>query len=70
MDIDGKLANWTALYGRLKDARIRLKDAIELDVVAPIELQAEVNLLQTACGKALDELQAEYARMKSGHSEL
>lgn len=66
--IDQKLAKWTELYERLKAARTRLKEAADQPETAQADLKAQVQLLQRQCGAALDELQAEYARMKDGDS--
>jgi uncharacterized coiled-coil DUF342 family protein len=67
-ELEAKLAKWTELYGRLKNARARLKLSIEDASPQRDERQAEVHELQRLCGQALDELQAEYARMKTGDS--
>ena len=66
--VDAKLAKWTELYGQLKEARTRLKEALQQPGPEPVALKAEVDRLQRACGEALDELQAEFARMKAGDS--
>ncbi|HSH90939.1 MAG TPA: hypothetical protein VK996_13215 [Ramlibacter sp.] len=63
--IDAKLAKWNELYGQLKEARARYKDG---PPEARADLKAEVELLQRQCGAALDELQAEYAKLKIGDS--
>ena len=63
--VDAKLAKWNELYGRLKEARERYKAA---PAEARPDLKVEVDLLQRQCGAALDELQAEYAKLKIGDS--
>ena len=50
----------TALYERLKATRAQLK---AVGGESP-DLQSQIHLLQMQCGKALDDLQAEYAAMK------
>lgn len=64
--VDQKLAKWTELYERLKVARARLREAASEADSVQADLKMEVQLLQRQCGAALDELQAEYARMKDG----
>jgi hypothetical protein len=62
--IEGKLATWMERYERLKEARSRLKKATAGPRPVPKGLKAEVELLQHRCNEALDELNAEYARLK------
>lgn len=66
--VDSRLAKWTELYGQLKGARTRLKEALEGPKPVPADLKAEVDRLQRACGVALDELQAELGRLRAGDS--
>jgi hypothetical protein len=62
--VDQKLARWVELYEQLKLARARLKAAAGEPEAVRAELTEQVHSLQRQCGVALDELQAEYARMK------
>jgi hypothetical protein len=63
--VDAKIAKWNELYGQLKAARDRLKEAVADNRPA---LKADVDSLQRQCGAALDDLQAEYAKLKIGDS--
>ena len=58
--LDATLALWKETYAQLGDARKAWKD----DMTNPA-LKAEVERLQLACGKALDAMQAEVARVKA-----
>jgi hypothetical protein len=62
--VEAKLAKWAELYERLKEARSRLKAATAGPGPVPQDLKEEVELLQHQCTVALDELNAEYARLK------
>ena len=66
--VDQKLAKWVELYEQLKSARARLKAAAGEPAPVRAELTEQVHDLQRQCGVALDELQAEYARMKGSGS--
>ena len=59
--VSAKLAVLTALYERVKAARANLKEEIARTGYAPPDLTSAVDLLHTQCGKALEDLQAEYA---------
>lgn len=60
--IDAKLAKWTALYEKLQDARSRLKVA-EARRQKAADIREEIRDIERECGEALDEINAEYARM-------
>lgn len=64
--VDRKLAEWLAQYELLKVARARLKEAMATTEPVPAELKNEVDRLLRTCGAALDELNAEYKRLKDG----
>lgn len=64
--LDAKLVAWRKVYDELKEARARYKQALAMDAPTLSHLKAEVDRLQNACGIALDEMQAELARLKSG----
>lgn len=64
--VDEKLAKWQEQYELLKVARARLKEAMAQPGPVPGELKDEVERLHRACGAALDELNAEYKRLKDG----
>lgn len=64
--IDKKLAQWQEQYELLKLARARLKEAMARPGPVPAELKDEVERLHRTCGTALEELNAEYKRMKDG----
>jgi len=64
--VDEKLAKWQEQYELLKLARARLKEAMAKPDPVPAELKDEVERLHRACGAALDELNAEYKRLKDG----
>ena len=63
--VDAKIAKWNELYAQLKVARTKLKEATPDERAA---LKSEVEHLQRQCGAALDELQAEYIKLKTGDS--
>ena len=64
--LDAKMEAWRKVYAQLKDARIRYKAALAASDPAVPVLLAEVDLLQHRCGVALDEMQAELARVRDG----
>jgi hypothetical protein len=64
--VDEKLAKWQQHYELLKVARARLKEAMATPGPVPSELKDEVDRLHRLCGAALDELNAEYKRLKDG----
>lgn len=64
--VDRKLAEWQTQYELLKVARARLKEAMATPDPVPAELKDEVDRLLRTCGVALDELNAEYKRLKDG----
>ena len=66
--VDEKLAKWQEQYEQLKVARARLKEAIEKPGPVPAHLTEEVERLFRSCGVALDELNAEYKRLKDTHN--
>jgi hypothetical protein len=64
--VDQKLAKWQQQYELLKAARAKLKEAMAAPGPVPAELKDEVDRLHRLCGTALDELNAEYQRLKDG----
>jgi hypothetical protein len=62
--IETKLAAWTELYGQLKAARAKLKEAKGRPGPVAPGLQADVETLERKCYAALDDLNAEYAKRK------
>ncbi len=62
--VDEKFARWTAIEALLNDAMKRLHEAMKIEGPVPPELLAEIARLQQECRVALDELNAEYARVK------
>jgi hypothetical protein len=60
-----KLAKWTQLYSGLEEARGRLKALIARRGSGRSAVKKEVIALKRECGVALDELQAEYARVSA-----
>ena len=66
--LDAKMALWREVYGQLKEARERYKEARSREDPAAAGLLADVDRLQRECGVALNAMQEELAKLKTGDS--
>jgi hypothetical protein len=62
--LDERLEAWMQAYGRLKEARARLKHAAATPLGAAEDLRDEVHRLQIEADAALQGLQAEFEAAK------
>lgn len=63
-DIEAAMAKWMALYDKLKEARAKLKAAMEQPGPVPAALNEEVRECERRCGAALNELNEAFAQNK------